>query len=385
MSKRRRILVLGSSAGGGDWPPLAAAASALIERGHEVTYFGDAELAEATRGSNLPIAAVPAGRDLGSYVKPWLEELEANPQAPMPVPRWTEDVLSLAVALARRVKPEALVCTDFTLLLGDALRAEFDTPLCLIHSTFFVGENAKRRIEDDFAPGHYATGRGLSAFLGAANLVLLATDAVFDPPPDPRPANHHWVGPLMWEPMQVVPAYLQTAGEPWALITLSSTRQAGEVALARAALAALAGFPLRPLLTLGDTTSRDELGPLPANARVERYAPHSPILERAALCVSHAGHGIVSKALYFGVPMVLIPWDRDQPGVAARAEALGVARIVRREELSAERLSAAIREVLTDPDLKECAARHGKRLRAQDARAMACRLIEEMSAGGRVP
>jgi UDP:flavonoid glycosyltransferase YjiC (YdhE family) len=382
MFKRRRILVLGSSAGGGDWPPLAAAASALIERGHEVAYFGDAELAVATRETNLRIEAVPRGRDLASYMRPWLEELESNPQAPMPVPRWTEDVLPMASALARRVRPEALVCTDFTLLLGAALRAEIDRPLCLIHSTFFVGENAKRRIEDDFAPSHYATATGFAAFLRAANLVLLATDPVFDPPPDPRPANHHWVGPLMWEPAQAVPAYLQTAGEPWALITLSSNRQAGEVDLARAALAALAGFALRPLLTLGDTTSRDEIGPLPGKARVEPHAPHSLILERAALCVSHAGHGIVSKALYFGVPMVLIPWDRDQPGVAARAEALGVARIVRREELSAESLSTAIRDVLTDPDLKERAALHGKRLRAQDARATACKLIEEMSAGG---
>jgi len=382
MSKRRRILVLGSSAGGGDWPPLAAAASALIERGNEVAYFGDGELAEATRGSNLTIDAVPAGRDLGSYMKPWLEELEANPQAPMPVPRWTEDILPLAVSLARKVKPEVLVCTDFTLLLGDALRAKIDRPLCLIHSTFFVGENAKRRLEDDFAPSHHATARGIAAFLEMADLVLLATDPVFDPPPDSRPANHHWVGPLLWEPAQSIPAYLQNPGEPWALITLSSNRQAGEVELARAALTALAGFALRPLLTLGDTTSRDEIGPLPHRARLEPYAPHSPILQRAALCVSHAGHGIVSKALYFGVPMVLIPWDRDQPGVAARAEALGVARVVRRQELSAERLSAAIRDVLTDPDLKERAALHGKRLRAQDAHAAGCNLIEEMSADG---
>jgi UDP:flavonoid glycosyltransferase YjiC (YdhE family) len=380
MPRRRRILVLGSSAGGGDWPPLAAATSALIERGHEVVYLGDPELAEATRGSNLTIDAVPAGRDLGSYMKPWLEELETNPQAPMPIPRWTEDALPLAVSLAGRVKPEVLVCTDFTLLLGDALRAKVDRPLCLIHSTFFVGEKAKRRIEDDFAPAHYATARGMAAFMEMADSVLLATDPVFDPPPDSHPANHHWVGPLMWEPVQSLPAYLQSAGEPWALITLSSNRQPGEVQLARAALTALGGFALRPLLTLADTMSRDDIGPLPDKARLEPYAPHSPILQRAALCVSHAGHGIVSKALYFGVPMVLIPWDRDQPGVAARAEALGVARVVRRQELSAERLSAAIQDVLTDTDLKERAALHGRRLRAQDARATACNLIEEMSA-----
>ena len=37
--------------------------------------------------------------------------------------------------------------------------------------------------------------------------------------------------------------------------------------------------------------------------------PHSAVLKRSGLLVSHAGHGIVAKALYFGVPMVLVPWD----------------------------------------------------------------------------
>jgi UDP:flavonoid glycosyltransferase YjiC (YdhE family) len=38
----------------------------------------------------------------------------------------------------------------------------------------------------------------------------------------------------------------------------------------------------------------------------------------------------VTKALGYGVPMVLVPWGRDQPGVAARAAALGAARIAGR-------------------------------------------------------
>jgi len=55
-------------------------------------------------------------------------------------------------------------------------------------------------------------------------------------------------------------------------------------------------------------------------------------LANSRLVISHAGHGIVMKALYHGVPMILVPWGRDQPGVAARAEALGVATVIRRDE-----------------------------------------------------
>ncbi len=40
--------------------------------------------------------------------------------------------------------------------------------------------------------------------------------------------------------------------------------------------------------------------------------PHSAVLKRSCLLVSHAGHGIVAKSLYYGVPMVLVPW----PGIS---------------------------------------------------------------------
>jgi UDP:flavonoid glycosyltransferase YjiC (YdhE family) len=61
--------------------------------------------------------------------------------------------------------------------------------------------------------------------------------------------------------------------------------------------------------------------PLPQNARVEFSVPHAEVLKRVCLLVSHAGHGVVLRALYDGVPMVLVSWGRDQPGVAARVEA----------------------------------------------------------------
>ena len=85
---------------------------------------------------------------------------------------------------------------------------------------------------------------------------------------------------------------------------------------------------------------------LPADAVVTGFVPHTPVLQRSALSINQAGHGIVSKCLRYGVPMVLTPWDADQPGVAARAEALGVARIVPKSDVSPESVSRAVDEVL---------------------------------------
>ena len=118
-----------------------------------------------------------------------------------------------------------------------------------------------------------------------------------------------------------------------------------------------------------------DLGPLPANARVVSYAPHRAVLERAALMISHAGHGSVMRALWHGVPMVLVPWGRDQSGVAARAERLGVAAVIPRADLTPESLEAAARRVLADRSVAERLAAVSQKLQAHDAVGAACSLI----------
>jgi UDP:flavonoid glycosyltransferase YjiC (YdhE family) len=150
-----------------------------------------------------------------------------------------------------------------------------------------------------------------------------------------------------------------------------------DIAFARAALHALAEHPVRVLLTLAETHPREELGAIPANARLAHYIPHTDILKHSCLVVSHAGHGLVTKALAYGVPMVLVPWGHDQPGVAARAAALGVAEVVSRAEFAEneERLGIAIRQVLETPSYREQVERVAQRLQTHNAVADACKRI----------
>ena len=82
------------------------------------------------------------------------------------------------------------------------------------------------------------------------------------------------------------------------------------------------------------------------------------------------------KALCHGRPMVLVPWGRDQPGVAARAAALGVAEVLRRHDASQEALGGAIDRVLGDERLRESARGHSERLRGTDPPATAASLVE---------
>src|SRR5207245_5393392 len=140
----------------------------------------------------------------------------------------------------------------------------------------------------------------------------------------------------------------------------------------------LAGRAVRVVATLGADHSADLAPSVPPNARLEPTVSHSAVLERGALLVSHAGHGSVMKALWHGRPMVLVPWGRDQPGVAARAAALGVAEVVPRDEALEGTLSEAIDRALSDEAMRESASRHGSRLRTTDPQAMAASLIETL-------
>jgi UDP:flavonoid glycosyltransferase YjiC (YdhE family) len=252
------------------------------------------------------------------------------------------------------VRPDLVLASLLTAPLARLLAPE--VRWCAVNSTYCL------RADDGDPVGAY-----FGPILASLPFVLHATDAVFDGAAD-LPPGHHYTGPLLWEPALPVPPYLEQAGDPWALVTGSSEAQ-GDAPLVEAALNALAQRALRVI-----ATTNAAISDVPPNARVEATASHHAILARSRLLVSHGGHGSVMKALWHGVPMVLVPWSRDQPGVAARAERLGVARVVPPSQLTT--LGREIDAVLSDPRYAEAAARHGRRMRETDAVAIACGLVE---------
>jgi len=78
----------------------------------------------------------------------------------------------------------------------------------------------------------------------------------------------------------------------------------------------------------------------------ERFVPHGPVLERAAAVVCHAGMGIVNKAVSAAVPIVAVPFGRDQPEVARRVVECGAGVAVRARRVGPARLQRAFRAAL---------------------------------------
>ncbi|HXF31896.1 MAG TPA: nucleotide disphospho-sugar-binding domain-containing protein [Solirubrobacterales bacterium] len=181
--------------------------------------------------------------------------------------------------------------------------------------------------------------------------VLVLTGAPLEYPRTDLPANVSFLGASSWDPPDAVPggpAYLAEDGDPWVLVTCSTDYQ-GDEQLAVTAIEALRDEPVRVLLTIADAAHSSRL-PQAANVRIERFVAHGPVLRRAAAVVCHGGMGIVQKALSASVPIVAVPFGRDQPEVARRLRECGAGRVIRRRRLSDGRLRAAVREAIADRD-----------------------------------
>ena len=134
-----------------------------------------------------------------------------------------------------------------------------------------------------------------------------------------------------------------------------------------AALAALSDLPVRVLVTIGNDRDPRELGPQPANVRIERWVAQADVAARAAAMVIHGGYGTTHGALMAGVPLVVAPLFADQPHNARRVAELG-AGIALRDPSSVTRLpehgtrvlaglGEAVEHVLGDPRYRARARR----------------------------
>jgi MGT family glycosyltransferase len=151
------------------------------------------------------------------------------------------------------------------------------------------------------------------------------------------------VGPGLWEPSAERPAWLDRLDRPLILVTCSTLFQ-DDGRLVEVVCSAFAGTPYDVVVTTADVDASGVTPP--PNVRIERFVPHTPVLERAACVVCHAGMGITQKALAHGVPVVAVPFGRDQPEVARRVEVAGVGVRLPVRRLRPDRLREAVHQAI---------------------------------------
>jgi MGT family glycosyltransferase len=176
-----------------------------------------------------------------------------------------------------------------------------------------------------------------------APLLLYMTAEPFEYPRSDWPPSVRMVGPCCWDPPADPPAWLEDLAKPIVLVTTSSEFQ-DDGRLVRTALDALADEDVEVVATMPAT---ELTGAVPANARVERFVPHAPLLSHAACTVTHGGAGATQKALASGVPVCVVPFGRDQLEVARRVEMADAGTRLPAQRLNPERLRKQIKIAMT--------------------------------------
>jgi len=106
------------------------------------------------------------------------------------------------------------------------------------------------------------------------------------------------------------------------------------------------------------------------------YAPYSLVFPKAACVVHQGGVGTTAQVLRVGVPHLIMPYSHDQPDNAARCERIGVARVISRDDYTAENAARYLRGILTDSSYQAKAVEASVIVAAEGGTQTACDAIE---------
>ena len=107
------------------------------------------------------------------------------------------------------------------------------------------------------------------------------------------------------------------------------------------------------IISIGKTIKKEQLGEIPDNIFIYPFVPQLKILKRASLFITHGGMNSVNEALYYGIPMLIIPVGNDQPRVAQQIEDLHLGRYLKKKTLTPDILKDNAKRILKDMSYKE--------------------------------
>jgi len=200
---------------------------------------------------------------------------------------------------------------------------------------------------------------------------LVATLPALEVPRPDWPAEAVVVGPLHFEPTAAVLPI--PPGDGPVVVVAPSTAGTGITGLAELSLRHLV-----PGSTLPSGARLVVSRLVGGNIEVPAWAAvglgrQDALLRSADVVVCGGGHGMLSKVLLAGRPMVVVPGGGDQWELANRVVRQGSARLVR--PLTADSLVAAVGEVLADRRYREAARRAGESIATVADPVRVCRAV----------
>jgi UDP:flavonoid glycosyltransferase YjiC (YdhE family) len=368
-----RILSVLPHAGGNVAPTLEILRE-LAQRGGEVTVLGHRQLASAVEGAGLAFRAF-------RHARRWSATVER--------PGWRSMIGWLPLASDRgagrdvaeaagELHPELIVVDC---MLPGSLRAARATgaAVAMVMHTMIGYWESQWSPRTPLGLWLRLTGTLPSGRAFLPDLALLATMPEFDPLPERTRIPRELIaqtGPAVGRPHAVKAARGQE--QPTVLISLSTISYPGQGELLRRLVDAVAGLPLRAIVTTGPALDPARII-APPNVEVRRFVPHEELLPNVDLVIGHGGHGTTMRALSHGVPVLVVPMTSlaDHDLVADAVVAVGAGAQVPKTAGSDE-LQRVIAAALADAALVDGAGRIAALLAGRSAAGAAVDALESL-------
>jgi UDP:flavonoid glycosyltransferase YjiC (YdhE family) len=321
----------------------------LVRRGHRITVYAPAELADAVE---------KAGAELVPF-----EQFETwEPPSDIPVTTMIEEAAGHAgsptlaeefrdvlvrdrpdAALVDVALSGAFVGAEAAGVATAAVMPILYTPWAVWYGRLFADVGAARE-----ALGLPVVESPPDAISRHVRLVLVLSARLFDFPfPRKLERRVRYTGRMVEpDPAAWDDPWPADDRRPLVLVTISSLYRFQDDRIHQI-LDLLAEMPVRVLVTVGPALDRDAFR-APSNAIVVSWAPHESVVPKAALVVTHGGHNTVLGALSHGVPVLVTPLIPEQVWNGQRAEAFGAGRTLGPEN-GIDDVRWALDELLFDP------------------------------------
>jgi UDP:flavonoid glycosyltransferase YjiC (YdhE family) len=208
--------------------------------------------------------------------------------------------------------------------------------------------------------------------------LTLAPRSLEEPAVPQYPATYRFRAPATRA--RALPDWWEGATDPLVYVSFGSAAAGNGFfpEIYRGAIDALAGAPVRVLLTVGTEVDPADLGDVPANVHVEPWVPQGAVMTQASAMVGHGGSGSTLAALAAGMPLAVVPLFADQPQNAQRVADLGAG--LRLDGVAG--LGPAVAALLEDPSYRRKAGAVADEIAALDPVDRAVDLLRDIAEQG---
>ena len=168
---------------------------------------------------------------------------------------------------------------------------------------------------------------------------IVYTSPQFQPCSDTFSEKYAFVGPSI----RPVEEAFQKVREKLVYISMGTVNN-DMLPLYRNCVEALKDTAYQVIISVGNQVLPEAFGKLPEHIQIFPRVDQIAVLQKADVFLTHCGMNSVSEALYFGVPLVMLPQTSEQKAVAARTEQLGAGLLLQSTDTAS--IQTAVEQVL---------------------------------------